>query len=175
LAIFGGSFRLLAKVCLPLALLFILAACGGSPKSHARTTSVLRGSGFVFSVPAGWAVSRRTGVVEARKGKALVSATIFTLLKPYDPGLFEKVVGELDRNAEKLAAQAQGTLTEKQTITVAGRKIRAYRYTAGGYSTRIGFVLVGKRELQLLCRAPSGAGDPDGACALLFSSFRLSG
>jgi hypothetical protein len=32
-------------------------------------------------------------------------------------------------------------------------------------------VLQGKREYQLLCRAPAGAGDPDGACALLYASF----
>jgi hypothetical protein len=111
--------------------------------------------------------------VEARSGKAVVSATTFALLRRYRPSLFDKVVTELDRNAEKLAAQAHGTLTERVTTTVAGRKIRAYRYTAGGYSTRIGFVLDGKREVQLLCRAPTGTLDPDGACALVFHSFTL--
>jgi hypothetical protein len=111
--------------------------------------------------------------VEAQRGKALVSATTFTLLRPYEPSLFGKVIAELDRSAEQLATKAQGTITEKVTTTVAGRKIRAYRYSAGGFSTRIGFVLDGKREVQLLCRAPSGSPDPDGACALLFHSFTL--
>lgn len=134
---------------------------------------MLRGPGFGFSAPPGWATRHSGGVVEARNGKAVVSATTFTLLRRYEPSLFAKVVAELDRNAEKLAAQAHGTLTEKVTTTVAGRKIRAYRYTAGGYSTRIGFVLDGKREIQLLCRAPAGTPDPDGACALLFQSFSL--
>ena len=113
-------------------------------------------------------------VLAARSGKALVSATTFTLLKRYDPALFDKVAAELDRNAEKLAAQAHGTLTEKTTVTVGGSKVRAYRYTAGGFETRIGFVLVGKHEVQLLCRAPAGTPDPSGACSLLFSSFRLA-
>jgi hypothetical protein len=131
------------------------------------------GPGFAFSAPPAWATTRSRTGVEARNGKALVSATTFTLVRPYEPSLFGKVVAELDRNAEKLAAQARGTLTQKVTTRVAGRRIRAYRYSAAGFSTRIGFVLAGKREVQLLCRAPSGTPDPDGACALLFRSFRL--
>jgi hypothetical protein len=175
LAIFGGSFRLLARVCLPLALLFILAGCGGSTKAPtAETGKVVRGSGFRFSIPPGWAIRRGPGSLTAERGKALVSATTFTLLKPYDPALFGKVTAELDRNAAKLAAQAHGKLTEKLTTTVAGRKVRAYRYTAAGFDTRLGFVLQGKREVQLLCRAPAGSADPDGACGLLFRSFTLA-
>jgi hypothetical protein len=112
--------------------------------------------------------------VAARQGTALVSATTFTLLKRYDPASFGRVVLELDRDASKLAAAAGGTLTEKATTTVDGLKIRAYRYTAAGYSTRIGFVLQDKREVQLLCRARTAADDPDGACELLFDSFTLS-
>jgi hypothetical protein len=173
LAIFGGSFRLLARVCVPLALVSILAACGGSQKTQSAGGSLQRGPGFSFSSPQGWTVRRSGAILEARSGKALVSATTFTLLKRYDPSLFGEVSGELDRNAEKLAAQAQGTLTEKATAAVAGRKTRVYRYTARGYSTRLGFVLAGKREIQLLCRAPSDTPDPDGACTLLFQSFEL--
>jgi hypothetical protein len=111
--------------------------------------------------------------VAATSGKALVSATTFTLLKRYRPALFAKAAVELDRNAAQLAAQAHGKLTEKSTITVSGLKVRAYRYTARGFDTRIGFVLDGKREVQLLCRAPAGSVDPDGACSLLFRSFTL--
>jgi hypothetical protein len=173
LAIFGGSFRLLAGSCVPVALFFILAACGGSQESERTPVTLIHGPGFGFSAPPGWVTRRKGGVVEARNGQAVVSATPFTLLKPYDPSLFAKVVAELDRNAEKLAAQARGTLEEKVTTTVAGRKIRAYRYTAKGFSTRIGFVLAGRREVQLLCRAPSATPDPGGACALLFHSFTL--
>ena len=61
-------------------------------------------------------------------------------------------------------------LTQKQTIEVDGRRIRAYRFG----STRIGFVLRGKREYQLLCQLPPAGDDTDGACDLLFKSFSLA-
>jgi hypothetical protein len=35
-------------------------------------------------------------------------------------------------------------------------------------------VLQGTREYQLFCRAPAGSSDPDGACALLYSSFKAA-
>jgi len=124
-------------------------------------------------VPAGWTFRRGTGSIAAENGTALVSATTFTLLKRYDPGRFPEAAVELDRNVAKLAAQANGRVTGKQTVTVAGRKVRADSYTAKGFDTRLGFVLSGKREVQLLCRAPNGSADPDGACGLLFRSFRL--
>ncbi len=93
----------------------------------------------------------------------------FPLLKSYDPAKFAAVTQELDRDAQQLAAQAGKPLVTRETTTVAGRKIRAYRYG----TTRIGFVLVDKLEYQLLCRLGSGGSDPDGACALLFSSFSI--
>ncbi len=138
-----------------------------------KAVRLLQGPGFAFSVPLRWTVRRGPSVLAAQSGTSVVSATAFRLLKPYDPALFAKVTVELDRNAAELAAQAHGTLTEKMTTTVAGRKIRAYRYTAAGFVTRLGFVLEGKREVQLLCRASAGSADPDGACGLLFRSFRL--
>jgi hypothetical protein len=88
--------------------------------------------------------------------------------------MFDAVAKELDGVAAKLAAQAGGKVTERVTTTVDGRKIRAYRYTGGPTETRIGFVLDGKDEYQLLCQVPEGASDPDGACALLFDSFSVS-
>jgi hypothetical protein len=109
--------------------------------------------------------------VTARKGGELVSVTAFRLLKPYDPDRFTAAAKELDGIAAKLAAQAGGDLTEKTTTTVDGQKVRAYRYTAGANVIRVGFVLVGRREYQLLCRLSRGGADPDGACALLFDSF----
>ncbi len=95
--------------------------------------------------------------------------TTYTLLKAYRPALFGPAARELDRVAAKLAAEAGGKLAERQTIEVAGRKVRAYRFG----STRIGFVLLGKREYQLLCELPPNGSDSDGACALLFKSFSL--
>ena len=138
----------------------------------------MAGPGFQLFVPAGWTVRRTLRAVSARRGSALVSATAFTLLKPYSPALFSRAARELDGVAADLAAQSKGKLTERATTTVDGMRIRAYRFTGrpptgAAYEERIGFVLQGKREVQLLCQAASGAGDPDGACALLFASFRL--
>ena len=96
--------------------------------------------------------------------------TTYTLQKAYRPALFAAAARELDRVATQLAAQAGEKVTEHQTVEVAGQKIRAYRFG----TTRIGFVFVGRREYQLLCREPAGAQDPDVACALLFKSFSVS-
>jgi hypothetical protein len=131
---------------------------------------VLRGPGFTFSAPSDWRARRTESATTARSGSAVVSATAYTLLKPYTPALFDAAAKELDGVAERLAAQAGKPLTERETTTVDGRRIRAYRFG----STRIAFVLDGKREFQLLCRLPPDGKDSDGACALLFSSFSLS-
>jgi hypothetical protein len=140
---------------------------------------VVAGPGFRFSVPVGWTVQRTLRAVGARRDSAIVSATVFTLLKPYSPALYARAASELDGVAAKLAAQSNGEVTERTTTTVDGRRIRAYRFTGrphegAAYDERIGFVLRGRREVQLLCQAASGAGDPDGACALLFATFHLA-
>ena len=145
----------------------------------ASSTRQVAGPGFRFSVPSGWTVRRTPRAVGARRDSALVSATAFTLLKPYSPALFARAAKELDGVAAELAARSHGELKAQATTTVDGKRIRAYRFTGrpaagAAYVERIGFVLEGKREYQLLCQAASGAGDPDGACALLFSSFRLA-
>jgi hypothetical protein len=123
-------------------------------------------------------VQRTARAVGARRDSALVSATAFTLVKPYSPALFARAAKELDGVAAELAARSHGELKAQGTTTVDGRRIRAYRFTGrpatgAAYDERIGFVLEGRREYQLLCQAASGAGDPGGACALLFASFRL--
>lgn len=100
-----------------------------------------------------------------------MSSTVFPLVKRYDPSRFAAAAKELDRLAGTLASRAGGTLTETTTTTVDGRRIRAYRYESNGTHTRIGFVLVGKREFQLVCDAP-GSADIDGACGLLFATFK---
>jgi predicted Zn-dependent protease len=167
---------LLARAVLPLALLFILSACGGSTAPQpAATAKVVTGAGFRFSVPDGWKVAQSGAAVTARNGDALVSVTPYTLLKPYDPSVFGRVADELDRSVANLAKQAKGTLVEKKTIKVDGRRIREYRYVARGFASRLGFVFEGKKEWQLLCRSRAEEPDPDGACALLFDSFTVAG
>jgi hypothetical protein len=165
LAILGGSFRLLAKAVVPLALLFILAGCGGSRPQQAQTTVGVHGPGFAFQAPEGWRVATRADGAVARRGTALVSVSRFPLVKAYDPAEFAAVSRELDSLAARLAHQAGQQTATGQTTTVAGRKVRSYRYG----NRRVGFVLEGKREYQLFCK-PAG-----GACDLLYSSFTLSG
>lgn len=109
--------------------------------------------------------------MSARKDGALVSVTVFRLVKPYSDALFARAAKELDGVAGKLAAQAGATLDQRLTTTVDGRKVRAYGFANDTTRTKIGFVLVERREYQLLCELPAGKPDPDGACALLFSSF----
>jgi len=164
----------LAKAVLPLVLLFILSACGGSAKVDRSPTEGVRGDGFTVLVPQSWHVTRPREAVVARSGGYLVSVTTFKLEKAYDPGRFGAVTKELDGVVEKLAGQAGAKVTERMTTTVDGRKIRAYRYTGGGGSMRIGFVLDGTREYQLFCRLPAEATDPAAGCALLFDSFKIS-
>jgi hypothetical protein len=160
----GGSFRLVARAVLPLALLFILSGCGGS-KQETRTTSIgIRAAGYSFGAPQGWRVSRPRDATVARSGRALVSVTRFPLRKPYSPDQFDAVAKVLDGVADKLAKAAGTTVSERETVTVDGdRKARAYRYDGN----RIGFVLAGRDEYQLFC-APAGD-----ACDLLFETFTL--
>jgi hypothetical protein len=150
--------------------LSILSACGGATQPEPVSTRVLQGPGFSFSAPSHWVASRTARATAARRGTAVVSATAFTLLKPYRPALFGAAAKELDGVAEQLASQAGKPLAERQTTTVDGRRIRAYRFG----TTRIGFVLDGKREFQLLCRMPPDGTDADGACKLLFSTFSVA-
>lgn len=140
------------------------------------------GPGFRFAAPAAWNVGRRERSVSAQSGgaaPAVVSASWYVLGKTYAPSAFAAAAKELDGVAARLAQAAGGKVTAAETTSVDGRKVRVYRFTAkrggGAYVDRAGFVLAGRREVQLLCEAPATAGDPDGACALLFASFTLTG
>jgi hypothetical protein len=196
LAILGGSFRLVALTSVrragvwrPTVLVLLIVpllatSCGSSAKTSARSsgaTLIVRGPGFRFSAPVGWRVRHTPTSAVAQspdQPPAIVSAAVYRLGKAYAPDDFGAAASELDGVAAKLARAVGGKLTARETTTVSGRKIRAYRFTAqpngtGAYADRVGFVLFGKREIQLLCQAPAGAGDPGGACALLFASFEL--
>lgn len=103
-----------------------------------------------------------------------MSAQVFRLATAYSPERFAEAAKELDTTARRLAAAAGGKLVGSETTVLDGQRARAYRFTSSRGAGRLGFLLDGRREFQLLCQAPGG-GDPDGACTLLFSSFRLAG
>jgi hypothetical protein len=188
LAIFGSSFRSVARALLPRAwgwkqpaLLIIVplfaVSCGpsgGGGTTAATATKLVRGPGFSFRAPAGWRVAHTPTSARASAGDASVSAVVYRLGKPYTQDEFAAAATELDRVAAQLAGAAGGSVESSETTTVAGRKVRAYRFGGGSQEHRVAFVLEGKREVQVLCTGPSGGGDPDGACSLLFSSFTLS-
>ena len=113
-------------------------------------------------------MQRTARAVEAHEGSALVSVTVFRLAKPYEPALWPKVVPELDRVAQQLAARVQGKVESSETRMIAARKARAYAISRSGEDERIAFVLDGRREYQLYCR---GAGS---ACDTLLETFTLA-
>lgn len=100
--------------------------------------------------------------------------TIFRLGRPYRAALWPAVVPQLDRVAAQLAGELSGKLGAGTTLTVGGRRSRRYEiaYERDGKQLveRIGFVLSGRREYQLLCRYEN---EP-AACDRLFRSFRLA-
>jgi hypothetical protein len=151
----------------------LAAGCGGSGGTKER---VVPGEGFTFSAPAAWTVERRGGVVEAGQGTDLVSVTRYPLLRRFRPGLWAKVVPELDRAAAAVARQQQGKVADPQTVRVGGQEARRYDvlYEREGkeLTERITFVLREKREYLLLCRYERGG--PTDACELLLRSFRLA-
>jgi hypothetical protein len=164
----GASFRLLVKLLVPLVVLSILAACGGSGK-QTRSTRIVRGASFSFAVPGGWTIRSSS----ASRGAARVSVSVFPLREAYASGLFARAARELDGVAAKLASDSKARLTESTTTILSGRRGRAYRYATASYEARLGFVLKGRREYELFCQNPKGAGDADGACALLFATFTV--
>ena len=126
--------------------------------------------------PADWGVSRKGREVQAAQGTQLISVTRFPLLRRFRPGLWDKVVPELDRAAAAVASQQQGTVSDPRSVTIAGQKARRYdvAYAREGKQLveRIAFVLRGKSEYLLLCRYERG-GDTE-ACDRLLTSFRLA-
>ncbi|MES1246944.1 MAG: hypothetical protein ABUS54_04645 [Actinomycetota bacterium] len=111
-------------------------------------------------------MARTPTAVTARSGTALVSVTRFPLRQAYDDSQFDAARGTLDRVAASLAKAAGSSVDKAETVTVDGRRARAYTYAA----KRVGFVLAGRVEYQLFCSLASSD-----ACDLLFSSFTLTG
>jgi hypothetical protein len=161
------------RAAFAVALLF-LAGCGGDGGAS-TAEKVVRGSGYRFSVPAEWSVSRSPRVVQVSEGIELVSVTRYPLVHAFRPALWEKVIPELDRTAAGVAQQQDGNVAASRTTLVSGRRARSYdiEYTREGEKLveRITFVLRGKTEYYLLCRYEDG-GDTD-ACERLLATFTL--
>jgi hypothetical protein len=162
-----------------LVLAALLAGCGGGgSKKTVAATQQVTGAGFTFGVPAGWQVTRagRSVTVKKGTGSALASVTVLPLLKVYQPGLFTRAAGELDRVTAALASKLNGKVIARRTIIAAGFRARQYdlAYTRAGTGLvdRITYVLRGKSEYYLLCRWPADEGEPS-SCSLLTSSFRI--
>ncbi len=136
------------------------------------------GDGYTLGVPSGWRATRagRNVTIRQGKGPALASVTVLPLVKRYQPALFTRATGELDRVSAKLAAKLGGRVIARRTIIVAGFRARqydlAYTRAGAGLVERITYVLRGKSEYYLLCRWRADEGEPS-ACSLLTSSFRI--
>ena len=150
-------------------LVLLAAGCGGSSDDSVQQ---VRGVEYGFNAPEGWEVTRSGRTVTASSGSEgeAVSVTRFQLDRAYRARLDAQVTQELNRVERSLAAKLGGTAGAPSRPEIASRKAWAYRLagTRDG-TTRIGFVLVGRREYQLLCRGPA---DGEG-CRELFATFRL--
>jgi hypothetical protein len=150
----------------------LAAGCGGGSSTAEK---IVRGSGYRFSAPTAWGVSRSPRELRVSQGVMLLSVTRFPLLRAFRPPLWDHVVPELDRAAKGLAEQQAGKVAETRTVMISGRRARTYDidYERDGKALveRIAFVLRGKTEYLLLCRYERG-GDTD-ACDRLLATFTL--
>ena len=153
----------------------LLAGCGGGGGGP-PAEKIVRGTGYRFAAPAGWAVDRNARIVQASEGIDLVSVTRYPLVRAFRPELWAKVVSELDRAAAGVAQQQNGKVVSSRTTNVAGRRARTYEieYERDGKQLveRITFVLLGKTEYYLLCRYEGGDTE---ACERLLATFTLAG
>src|ERR671930_158906 len=139
------------------AAVIVLAGCGGGgDKGTASHVQTVTGGGYRFSAPSSWSVHRTSREVTATSGPVdLVGVTTFTLARRYRPHLWAKAVPALDQAAGALATQLGGKLQARAPVVVGGRRARryeiAYRRDGKSLVERSVFVLVGRREHQLLC------------------------
>jgi hypothetical protein len=146
----------------------MVAGCGGSSAPKAQRVSA---SGYRFSAPRGWRVVRTRLAVTASGGDDLVQVSAFPLAKRYHPSLFAKVAPELEAQLGKATATVGGTVERAGAVRAAGVRSHVFRVAVGGHVDEYTFVLVGRREYQLLCRSKrAGAA----ACRQLQASFELT-
>jgi hypothetical protein len=132
------------------------------------------GVGYRFEAPGNWVVERsgRRLSAIAEDDAAAISVTSFRLARAYRPEFWPQAREELDDVADRLARELGGTVESRETVRIAARRARAYRFSGTRDETRrIGFVLDGRREFQLLCRGDAAERSP---CARLFATFTLT-
>lgn len=108
--------------------------------------------------------------VRAAGGPEFVAVSTFPLLKAYRPALFTPVEGELRTRMDNIARSMGGTVDPAGAVVVGGVRSHVYRVSASSHVDEYTFVLVGRREYQLVCRASSAGAAP---CRRLQSSFEL--
>jgi hypothetical protein len=130
------------------------------------------GDGFRFSAPVGWTVAQTARSAAASSGPVnRIEVQTFRLVRPYRAELFVAASHELDRVAGTLAVQLHGRVASRDTTRVADRDARSYRIDYDSRVSEITFVLDGRREYELLCRRPAGAGAD--TCSAFVRSFEL--
>jgi hypothetical protein len=126
------------------------------------------GPGFGFMAPKSWTVRRAGSVVTVRRGSDFVQVARFPLVKRYRPALFAAVARELRVRMRQVARS--GAVVDAGAVTVDGIRSHVYRLPQDTYVDEYTFVLVGRREFQLLCREARVGAEH---CARLQSSFRV--
>ncbi len=151
--------------------MLILAGCGGSGEPKAQF-QLVKGSGFSFRAPVGWQVQRTARGAVASHDSELVQVATFPLVRPYTPALFDGVAGELALRMKAIAQETDGTLSAAKTVTAGGVKSHSFDVKVDGHVDRYTFVLIGKREYQLLCRFRTSSSDA--FCTELLTGFRTA-
>src|SRR5262249_4274621 len=131
--------------------LLMLAGCRGSASPAVRSVAA---SGYRLSAPADLAAVRSRHEVQASEGVKVVAVARFPRRRAARPGVWQRVVPELDRAAAELAKQQSGDVADSRTVAIAGRGARRYdiEYERDGKALveRIAFVLRGKTVSLLL-------------------------
>ena len=77
----------------------------------------------------------------------------FPLVHAYTPALFDRVQKELDGRLEAVAKQTGGSVAAHRIVRAGGIKSHSYDVRVGDHTDTYTFVLLGRREYQLLCSA----------------------
>jgi hypothetical protein len=148
-----------------LAVALILAGCGGAGSSNWQQ---VRGNGFQYNAPVDWAVE---GTAATNGAVDRVEVLVFRLLRPYDPARRAATSRELDRVADGIAVQLDGSVSSRRSLELGGLDARSYAVAFDKKVEQITFVLQDRREYQLLCRRAAGADDEP--CVELLRSFEI--